>query len=1006
MARKAGDDAGDVELVVRVLGPLEVWRDDAVVPIGGPKARLTLAVLLAHRLSVVSMDRLADALWGDLPPASAVATIQSNVSRLRKALAPDVDIVARAPGYVLEARTDSVDAARFEDLARAASIANTSAAVVELLGSALALWRGPAFDEFSDLDWARGEAVRLEELRLVAMEDLVDARLALGEAGPVVGELEGLVVDHPLRERFWRQLMLALYRSGRQAEALRQANQLRVFLGDELGLDLSPAARELERRILADDPTLLVADARPDDARPGEDGALRASRPAADATRFVGRDDDLEAVQRLLETDRLVTLVGPGGVGKTRLALRLAAMSTGISGQEPCIVELAATRDERTAIQAIAGALDVQQRQHLTLDATLVEFLRDRDLLIVLDNCEQLVETLAPFVDRVRISCPGVTVLATSREPLGLAGERTWQVGPLGLPDVDAQLPEAVGAAEAVQLFVDRASAAYPGFALTADNAAAVAEICRRLDGLPLALELAAARLRSMGPSALAERLRQHSNVLGASQRGADGRHRTLRDTLEWSYELLTRSEQQLFARLATFVGGFDLRAAEHICAVGDDSGNVADLLANLVDKSMVQLVDLDEPRYRLLVTLREFGLERLAQRRERSDLRARHVAWYVQVARDGAAGLAGPDEAIWISRLDRDFENCREAHASAVLVRDTESAVTLVASLREFAFRRMRYEVTAWAEVTSAMPGVEEHPRAPVVIAVAAYGAFVRGDLETAIRLAEQAVAAADRIGTDSSGLAERTLGNAQFYEGEIDIAVEWMDRMVASARATGSPARLAHALYMRSVAATSVGDAQLGSTLAAEASGFAEECGAPTVIAEAAYAAGVSLEGAAPEEADASLRRSSELARNVGNRWVEAFALTEVLWLDARKGNPVGALAGYASVIDTWYRNGDWANQWLSLRHVCGIFAQLGANRSSAVLYGSLAAAGAAAALPFEPSDAERLGNLVDELRRVLGAAAFAEAVREGAATRDATIVRFVQDEIRRLTAGADQV
>ena len=228
-----------------------------------------------------------------------------------------------------------------------------------------------------------------------------------------------------------------------------------------------------------------------------------------------------------------------------------------------------------------------------------------------------------------------------------------------------------------MQLFVDRASAAYPGFALTADNAAAVAEICRRLDGLPLALELAAARLRSMGPSALAERLRQHSNVLGASQRGADGRHRTLRDTLEWSYELLTRSEQQLFARLATFVGGFDLRAAEHICAVGDDLGNVADLLANLVDKSMVQLVDLDEPRYRLLETLREFGLERLAQRRERADLRARHMAWYVQVARDGAAGLAGPDEAIWVARLDRDFENCREAHANAVLVGDTESAVT-----------------------------------------------------------------------------------------------------------------------------------------------------------------------------------------------------------------------------------------------------------------------------------------------------------------------------------------
>ena len=206
-----------------------------------------------------------------------------------------------------------------------------------------------------------------------------------------------------------------------------------------------------------------------------------------------------------------------------------------------------------------------------------------------------------------------------------------------------------------------------------------------------------------------------------------------------------------------------------------------------------------------------------------------------------------------------------------------------------------------------------------------------------------------------------------------------------------------------MRSVAATSVGDAQLGATLAEEADMAAERSGSPTArAAEAAYALGLALEGAAPEHADTSLRRSVDLARQAGNRWLEAFALTEVHWLDARKGNPARALAGYASVVDTWYRGGDWANQWLSLRHVCGTFAQLGANRSAAVLYGSLAAAGAAAALPFEPSDAERLGNLVDDLRRLLGPAEFADAVRDGAATRDATIVRFVQDEIRRLTEG----
>ena len=356
------------------------------------------------------------------------------------------------------------------------------------------------------------------------------------------------------------------------------------------------------------------------------------------------------------------------------------------------------------------------------------------------------------------------------------------------MPDADARSPEAIATSEAVQLFVDRASAASSGFALTADNAAAVAEICRRLDGLPLALELAAARLRTLGPTALAERLRQHSNLLGASQRGADGRHRTLRDTLEWSYGLLTRSEQQLFALARHVRRRFrPPRRRARLLRAGRHRATWPTCSPTSSTSPWCSSSTSNEPRYRMLETLREFGLERLAQRRERADLRARHVAWYVRVAREEAAGLGGRDEAACAAQLDRDFDNCREAHASAVLIGDTESAVTLVASLREFAFRRMRYEVTAWAEVTRAMPGAEQHPRLPVVIAVAAYGAFVRGDLDAAIRLAEEAVAAADRLGTDSSGLAERALGNAVFYEGDIKTALEWMDRMVESARAHG---------------------------------------------------------------------------------------------------------------------------------------------------------------------------------------------------------------------------
>jgi hypothetical protein len=384
--------------------------------------------------------------------------------------------------------------------------------------------------------------------------------------------------------------------------------------------------------------------------------------------------------------------------------------------------------------------------------------------------------------------------------------------------------------------------------------------------------------------------------------------------------------------------------------------------------------------------------------------VRSRHIEWYTTFAEHHAQGLAGPDEGASAEQLEREFENFREAHANAVARGDVDHAIRLVCALREHAFRRMRYEVAAWAEAALSLPAAEEHADAAKASAITAYGAFVRGDLDTAVELAERSVALGEKNRTTSAGLAERAMGNALFYQGHVDRALEWMDRMLESARATGSAARITHALYMRSVAATSVGDGRLGQRLADEARAVAEVSGSATAIAQARYAAGLALESAAPDDARALLTESAEAARTVRNRWVEAFALTEVRWLEAQRGDPLAALGGFSSVVETWYRAGDWANQWLSLRHVCGILAQVGEHRSAAVLYGAIAGAGAAIALPFEPSDAERLGGLVDELRAILGAAEFAAAVREGAARRDVELVQFVQDEIRRLTAEVD--
>ncbi len=786
-------------------------------------------------------------------------------------------------------------------------------------------------------------------------------------------------------------MILALYRSGRSAEALRRADAYRALLRDELGLDPSPALRELETRLLTDDPTLAPASRAPRRAPP-------VRRRPAEPTGLVGRTEELLTLVELVGGNRLLTLTGAGGVGKTRLALRLAADLWDGFGGEVFVTELAPVRDPASTVAAIATSVDVQQRQHLSVEETLVEYLRARRALLVLDNCEHLRGTVASLAQRLLSWCPDVTILATSREVLGLPGEQVWRVEPLGLPAVGASAP-AASESPAVRLFAARAIAARPGFAIEPGNVTAVVEVVRHLDGLPLALELAAARMRAMSPAALAARLDQGFDLLAGAQPSMVARHRTLQDLVAWSHDLLGPDEQLLFARLSVFAGSFGLDAAEHV-GVSDDLGatRVAALLANLVDKSMVQLVDEDRGRYRLLETLREFGRDQLGDA-DRADARARHAQWYLAVVEDCARALSGPGEADAVATLDADFDNLRAAHRWSIEHADVDVALRLVAGLREYAFRCMHAEIISWADDAIALPGAAEHERFPVVVGAAAYARFVRGDLEGAIELGERAVDAADRLGVDGSGLAERALGNAWFYKGEAERGAGWMERMICSAR-DGSAARLAHALYMRSVAFTSVGDNASGARMAEDAMAAAKASGSPTARAEAAYARGIALEATDPAGASEELQRSVDVAREAGNRWIEAFARTEVLWLEARQGRPREALAQYADVIDSWYRGGDWANQWLSLRHVFGILVQLRAHLAAATLHGALTAAGAAYALPFEAAGAQRINDLADGLRHQLGTAPFATAVRRGATLSDGEIIDFVREQIRALS------
>ncbi|MFI6781500.1 BTAD domain-containing putative transcriptional regulator [Micromonospora sp. NPDC050276] len=624
-----------------VLGPLAVTTDagePVVVP--GTKVRALLADLLTNRNQVVSADRLIDDLWGDDSPANPAGALQVRVSQLRKALndaepgARDL-IESRPPGYLL--RADDVDADQFADLSRSTD--------VERLTEALALWRGDAYADVADAEFVRAEAARLAEQRLVVQERLAQARLARGEHDLVAADLTELVARHPLREGLRAVQLRALYAAGRQSEALDSYADLRERLAEELGLDPGPELVALHRKILEQDAGLSA---------PPKAAIIRNSLPAQ-LDELVGRAEALADLRALLPRQRLVTLVGPGGVGKTRLATETARAQSFPDGVH--LVELAPlpAGDARVAEQVL-GALGVYETAgtSLSLADRVVTALRHRQLLLVLDNCEHVVEPVAELVTRLLRDVPGVRVLATSREPLGLTGEHLWEVPPLPVPD-DGDL-DAVRRSAAARLFVARAAAQQRGFRLDGQTAAAVAQLCRRLDGLPLALELAATRVRALGVRGVVDRLDDRFRLLTTAQRDVPSRQRTLTAVIAWSWDLLDETDRVVLARLAVFPGGCTPQAAEHVCRTDLDT------LARLVDRSLVVLDDSGAaPRYRLLESVAAFCLERLT---DADEVRARHAAYYTELAERADAGLRGADQRRWLAHLDAETENLRAALA------------------------------------------------------------------------------------------------------------------------------------------------------------------------------------------------------------------------------------------------------------------------------------------------------------------------------------------------------
>lgn len=665
----------------RLLGPLEVFDGTAWRGIGAARWRSLLASLLIHAGQVVSVDRVAAELWGDNPPKTVTNQVYGYVARLRQLLDDrDGELLAtRAPGYQLLLRPDDTDLGRFTTLVREGQAAlrdGDAPGATAQLTEALALWRGPAFADVPVTPLVEAETTRLQELRLTAVEARVEADLACGRHGALVGELQALTRDHPLRERLWDQLMVALYRSGRQAEAITAYHEVRTLLREELGIAPSPALRERYGHLLRTEPSLDPPATTTPTSRP------RLWRgPRCQVNRLIGREDDRRAVAALLAEHRLVTVTGAGGCGKSTLTLRVADDVTAPSPAAPprhnrvLVLSLAALTGVDQAISALGELLNVRSPLGADLLESIEQALDGRPTLLVVDNCEHLAVGCAALCERLLASCGELTILTTSRQPLGLAEEAVWPLEPLAVPAAGAPVDPRV---PAVALFLVRAQAALPTLTLGADEMADVAAICRRLDGLPLAIELAAARIRALTVRQIAGRLADGFELLTHGTARGDSRHGTLATTIDWSYQLLDDTEQRLLDRLSVFSGSFDLDTAEAVCGFAPlTPALTAPTLAALVDRSLVHPADTGSGRrFRLLQAVRAVAADRLVTSGERYTVADHHLDHWLHRARefDAVAGYRtriararalAPDLADLRVAIERAYTSGRTRHAA-----------------------------------------------------------------------------------------------------------------------------------------------------------------------------------------------------------------------------------------------------------------------------------------------------------------------------------------------------
>ncbi|TDO17589.1 putative ATPase [Mycobacterium sp. BK086] len=907
-----------------LLGDVEVHLDGRPLDAGHARQRCVLAALLVDVNRSVSVDQLLDRVWADAPPRRARNALAGYVSRLRGLLAGvDGVSIGRGPGgYQLSTDPLSIDVHLFRQLASSARSTDDPVAATSLFDEALALWRGEPFAAL-DTPWILDVRGSLEVERLSVVLDRNDAALRAGRHHELLGELVTALAAHPLDERLAGQLMLAQYRSGRQAEALDTYRRMRDRLVEELGVDPGPSLRAVHQTILdGDEGARVEVPAQPVRTRP------HAGLPRR-ATSFVGREQEVVAAGKALQEGPLVTLTGVGGVGKTRLALEAAGRDEHRFADGVWLCELAPVEDGVAVGHAVAAALTLQQRQGLSIDETLIEYLRAREVLLLIDNCEHVLDDAARLIDQIVRHCPRVSLLVTSREPLGIEGERIVAVPPLGVD-------------EATELFVDRARAGRPDFDPDREPVGAVAEICRRLDGLPLAIELAAARMRAMSSLDVARRL-DRLRLLSGGVRSAHPRHQSLAATIDWSYRLLADEEQALFAQLSVFVGGFDLAAAHGVCAPdGATEDDTLDLLSGLVDKSMVVVRSGPESaRFTVLEMLRAFGRDKLRENGIAESCATRHSQYFTGLAENAAAGMHTPDERTWAERILPDYDNLRAGFECAMADGDVDRALRLVTSLPEPVFLRIGYEPALWAErVLGVAP--PEHPLVPAAAGFAARGAWIRADHAAARAWASHVAGRVPGRGNGRIAYPGDVLADVALYEGDPETAFRHYEAEVIRARSENDPIRLVWTLFYMAICYAALRNPDGGLHAAEEACVVADGTANPTARSMADYAMGLVLKKSQPDRALALFDEAAELAASAHNFWWHGIALMEAASTRAVHGDPHTAAGDFVAVLDHWDRVGDWSQQWLNLRYVTRLLVRLGADEDAAVLHRALVEAG----------------------------------------------------------------